>query len=99
MKIKTAYYIESVIRIVLTALTLPMVVIGWILLTLSRPFEWVINELSCLTDKFGHYLFLKSKMAEYVKNKSYQSVLTAIKAYKLKQKLLKENPHLSENDF
>lgn len=48
---------------------------------------------------FGHYLFRKSKMFTYVKNPTYQRILTAWSAYKLKKEILKERPELSKDDF
>ena len=77
----------------------PFVLIGWILLELVKPFQWIIDEMGYISDKIGHKLFLKSKMFEYVKNEYYKKNLTAVKAYKLKPHLLKEQPHLSEDAF
>ena len=99
MKIKTAYIIEILVRSLLMVVALPFVLIGWILLELAKPFQWVIDNLGIFADKIGHKLFLKSKIYEYVKNEYYKKNLTAIKAYKLKSNLLKEQAHLSENAF
>ena len=99
MKIKTAYIIERSVRILLTILTFPFFACGFVLEQLSRPFRWLIDEMSYLMEIFGHYLFKKSKMFTYIKNPTYQRNLTAISAYKLKKEILKERPELSEDDF
>lgn len=99
MKIKTAYIIERSVRILLTILMFPFFACGFVLEQLSRPFRWLIEENSYLMEIFGHYLFKKSKMFVYVKNPTYQRILTASLAYKLKKKLLKERPELSKDDF
>ena len=99
MNIKTAYIIETAIRLIGTILTLPFFIIASVLLLLAKPFYWIVTETSCLADKIGHYLFLKSKMAHYVKNPQYKKMLTARTAYKLKKQLLMEDPDLSEIDL
>lgn len=99
MKIKTAYIIETAIRLLAFMLTFPFSFIGGVLLYLAKPFSWFVTETWCLADKIGHNLFLKSKMAHYVKNPQYKKILTARQAYKFKKQLLMEDPDLSESDL
>lgn len=99
MKIKTAYIIETAIRWFALMLTFPFSFIGSVLLFLDMLFSWPVAETWCLADKIGHNLFLKSKMAHYVKNPQYKKRLTARTAYKLKKQLLMEDPDLSESDL
>lgn len=99
MKIKTAYIIEILVRSLFMVLALPFMLIYWIANGIAKSFEWIIDEMGYISDKIGHKLFLKSKMFEYVKNEYYKKNLTAVKAYKLKPHLLKEQPHLSEDEL
>ena len=99
MKIKTAYIIETVIRLIGLMLILPFYLIGKVLLYLAKPLDWIFWEEVRLANKIGHNLFLKSKMSKYVKNEGYKKMLTARTAYKLKKQLLTERPDLSENDL